>query len=101
LIFVFILTLGAPLDYFWALFSQTHLVSQIPRNIERDRKKGGGSLPVGHEGADFVDEERPLGPAGVLDALLDHVGRELVLRQRQHLAADGGNDFRFVFLKNK
>lgn len=39
------------------------------------------------EPAELVDEQRALVARGVRDALLDHVGGELVLRQLQHLAA--------------
>ena len=57
--------------------------------------------PVSNEGADFVDEEGSLGSAGVLDTLLHHVGRELVLGEGQHLAAHSRHDLRLVLLKRK
>lgn len=48
------------------------------------------------EAAELVDEQRALGARGVRDALLDDVGGELVLRQLQHLPADGGDEARAV-----
>lgn len=44
----------------------------------------------------LVDEAGPLGSGGVRDALLDHVRRELVLRERQHLALDRVHDAQLV-----
>lgn len=48
------------------------------------------------EAAQLVDEQRALVARGVRDALLDDVGRELVLRELQHLPAHGGHQARPV-----
>ena len=50
-------------------------------------------IPVRDESADFIDKKGSFWSAGVLDALLHHVGGELVLGQRQHLSANSCNDF--------
>ena len=50
-------------------------------------------------GEDLVDEDRPVGPGGVLHALLDHVGGEFVLRQREHFRLHGVDDRGLVLLQ--
>ena len=49
-------------------------------------------------GEDLVDEDGPVGPGGVLHALLHHVGGELVLRERQHLRLHRVHDLGLVLL---
>lgn len=52
--------------------------------------------PVRSRREDLVDESPPLGVRRPDDALLDDVARELLLREREDLAVDLGDDERLV-----